>query len=77
MTNDRQLDSDLEGKIGALADLPRAVLIERWQTLYRRNPPKGLSRRLLVLAIAHRMQVKRYGGLKPVAKRKLDRSGVG
>jgi len=70
-------DSALEQEIGALADLPRAVLVECWQTLYRRNPPKGLSRRLLILAIAHRMQVKRYGGLKPVAKRKLDGRGGG
>ena len=33
--------------------------------------PKGLSRRLLILAIAYRMQAKRYGGLTPAARRRL------
>jgi hypothetical protein len=45
----------LEGEIAALAGLPRQDLIDRWQALYGASPPKGLSRRLLILAIAHRM----------------------
>jgi hypothetical protein len=77
MTKARKLDSDLEREIGALADFSRAELIERWQALYRNDPPKGLSRHLLIFAIAYRMQVKRYGGLKAAAKRKLEGSGGG
>jgi hypothetical protein len=61
----------LEGEITSLADLPRPDLIDRWKALYRSSPPKGLSRRLLVLAIAYRMQVKRYGGLTPALRRRL------
>ncbi len=61
----------LEGEIAALADLPRPGLIDRWQALYGASPPKGLSRRLLILAIAYRMQVKRYGGMTPAARRRL------
>ena len=64
----------LEGEIAALADLPRPDLIDRWQALYRSSPPKGLSRRLLILAIAYRMQVKRYGGLTPTLRRQLHKA---
>ncbi len=62
----------LEGEIAALADLPRPDLIDRWKALYRSSPPKGLSRRLLILAIAYRMQVKRYGGMTPTLRRRLS-----
>ncbi len=61
----------LEGEIATLADLPRPGLVDRWRALYGASPPKGLSRRLLILAIAYRMQVKRYGGLSPAARRRL------
>ncbi len=64
----------LEGEIAALADLPRPDLIDRWKALYRSSPPKGLSRRLLILAIAYRMQVKRYGGLTPALRRQLHKA---
>ncbi len=65
----------LEGKIAALADLRRPGLIDRWQALHGASPPKGLSRRLLVLAIAYRMQVKRYGGMTSAARRRLRVAG--
>ena len=61
----------LEREIDALADLTRAELVERWQTHYRADPPKGISRSLLVRAIAYEMQAKRYGGLKPATDRRL------
>ena len=64
----------LEGEIAALAGLPRLCLIDRWQALYGASPPKGLSRRLLILAIAYRMQVKRYGGMTPAARRQLHKA---
>ncbi len=65
----------LEGEIATLADLPRPGLIDRWKALYGASPPKGLSRRLLTLAIAYRMQVKRYGGMTPAARRRLRMAG--
>ncbi len=61
----------LEREIDALADLTRAELVERWRTHYRTDPPKGISRRLLIRAIAYEMQAKRYGGLKPAIDRRL------
>jgi len=77
MTTPRETDSALEREIGALADLPRTALVERWQALYRTDPPKGLSRRLLILGIAYRMQAKRYGGLMPTVRRRLAGNGGG
>ncbi len=63
--------AEFEQEIDALADLPRPALVERWQALYRADPPKGISRPLLVRAIAYEMQAKRYGGLKPATDRRL------
>ena len=68
---------DLEAKIRELADLPRPDLTERWRQLYRAAPPKGMSRPLLMRAIAYGMQVKRYGGLKPAVRRQLRKLADG
>jgi hypothetical protein len=67
----RPLCTRTEREISALADLPRPDLVGRWQKLFGGPPPKGLSRRLLVLALTHRMQAKRYGDLKPAIRRRL------
>ncbi len=61
----------LEREIDALTDLTRAEMVERWRTHYRTDPPKGISRSLLVRAVAYEMQAKRYGGLKPATDRRL------
>ena len=61
----------LEREIDTLADLSRSELVERWRTHYRTEPPKGISRSLLIRAVAYEMQVKRYGGLKPATDRRL------
>jgi hypothetical protein len=61
----------LEKDIARLTELTRPALVELWQGQYRADPPKGLSRNLLVRAIAHGMQAKRCGGLTPATRRKL------
>ncbi len=68
---------DLEANIRELADLPRSDLMERWRQLYRAAPPKGISRSLLIRAVAYGMQVKRYGGLKPAVRRQLRKVAAG
>ncbi len=68
---------DLEATIRELADLPRPDLTERWRQLYRAAPPKGMSRPLLIRAVAYGMQVKRYGGLKPAVRRQLRKVADG
>ena len=69
--------TDIEREIGALAGLSRADLVERWRGFYRANPPKGISQRMMVRAIAYEMQAKKYGGLKPAASRQLQRIAAG
>ena len=62
---------DLEAGIDELARLPRAALVERWQALHHTSPPKGLSRRLLIGAVAYAVQARRLGGLGPAVSRRL------
>ncbi len=69
--------NEIDGEVGALADLPRADLVERWRGFYRAAPPKGISRRMMVRAIAYEMQAKKYGGLKTAACRQLQRIAAG
>ena len=66
-----------EQEIAGLADLSRPDLIARWRALYRGNPPKGISRSLLVRAIAYQLQVRRFGGLKPATDRQLQKIANG
>ncbi len=66
-----------EQDIAGLADLPRPDLIARWRALYRGNPPKGISRSLLIRAVAYQLQAKRFGGLKPATDRHLQKIANG
>ncbi len=65
-------------ELETIPNLSRAELVERWTTIHRRPPPKGLSRRLLEYAAAYDVQAREYGGLKPAIRRKLRQveSGV-
>lgn len=63
--------NDLEKEISDLAGLARIDLLERWQGLYGVDPPKGISTRLMIRAIAYEMQVRRYGGLARGLRHKL------
>ncbi len=67
---------ELELEIGALADLPRADLIERWQELYRCDPPKGLSVRILMSAAAYEMQARVHGKLSQLLKQSLKNNAT-
>jgi hypothetical protein len=67
----------LEQDIDGLAELPRADLLERWRALYRADPPKGISRPLLIRAVAYGMQAKRSRGLTPAMRRHLRKVANG
>jgi hypothetical protein len=62
-----------EKKIAALKVRPREALKDEWERLYRRKPPRKISRNLLVRSIAHKYQEEAYGGLKPEARVELER----
>ena len=66
-----QTNRELEREIGELADLPRTNLVERWQELYRCDPPKGLSARILISAVAYEMQARVHGKLSQQLRQSL------
>ena len=51
----------LAQKLACLEDKSRVELVDRYRELLKHSPPKGLSRRLLILSIGYAMQAKRYG----------------
>jgi hypothetical protein len=46
-------------------------LKDRWRSLYGTQPPTKIHRSLLIAAVAHRMQEKALGALKPSVRRHL------
>ena len=63
--------SALAHEIAALRQATPAELKERWRSLYCTEPPRRISRDLLVRALAYRIQEKALGGLKPSTRRLL------
>ncbi len=64
---------DVANELGAIPELSRTALVERWAAAYGRPPPKGMSRRLLEYAAAWHLQSQTFGGLDPAVRRKLQR----
>ncbi len=54
----------------------RTDLLEAWTETYGSPPPKGISTRLLNLAIAYEEQVTIHGGLSKSTRRKLTKHSV-
>jgi hypothetical protein len=63
--------SALAHEIAELRQAASADLKERWRALYCNEPPRRISRDLLVRALAYRIQEKALGGLKPSTRRLL------
>jgi hypothetical protein len=74
----KQRFSEIEGKlsceIAALFDLGVSELKDRWRSIYGTEPPPRSSRKLLLSAIAYRIQEQVFGGLKPSVRRLLERT---
>ena len=71
------MSSRLDDKVNALQVLGRAELLARWNRAHGRPAPKRISRELLLLALAYRMQERAEGGLsKAVLKRLKGHGGV-
>jgi hypothetical protein len=66
----------LASDLAALGDLPLSELKERWSDLCGSAPPPGMSRNILVRAIAYRIQERALGGLDLSARRRLDRASA-
>src|SRR3712207_290142 len=63
--------SELAEHLAALPTLTYADLRSEWQRLFRAHPPQKISRDLLELAIAWKLQERSLGGLSPATKRRL------
>ena len=64
-------DDEMAVEIGTLAGLDLFALRERWRTLYGSEPPRRMSRELMIRAVAYRMQENAFGGLSRAAKARL------
>ena len=67
----------IEQEIALLSDLPHPDLAARWQAGHGAPPPKGMSRRLLLLALAYRVQVDAFGALDSKTYRYLSAVAAG
>jgi len=67
---------DPEREIAHLCDLSHPELVKCWQARHGAPPPKGMSRKLLLLALAYRVQASAHGDLTPKTQRYL-RSAAG
>lgn len=63
--------ASLGREIAALSEATSANLKDRWRALYGTEPPRPISRDLLVRALAYRIQEQSLGGLKPSTRRLL------
>ncbi len=63
--------ADLSERLAALPKLTYADLRTEWRRLFRAHPPQKISRDLLELAIAWKLQERALGGLSPATKRRL------
>ena len=63
-----QLDVDIAALQGAATHDLRIA----WRRLYRGEPPRCMTRELMIHAIAYRMQERVHGGLAPATKRRLQ-----
>jgi hypothetical protein len=67
---------ELSQEITALSELTLDELKERWRFIYNCPPPGRSSKKLLISAIAYRLQEQVSGGLKPSVRTMLERVAV-
>src|SRR5215472_6122791 len=67
----RAVGTELERDIAGLGDRSTQDLRLAWRQLHRSGPPPGLSRDLLIRALAHQLQERIEGGGSPALRRRL------
>jgi hypothetical protein len=68
----RSDNAAVEQEIAGLVDRPTSDLRLAWLQLYRTDPPVGLSRDLMIRALAHQLQERTEGGASPALRRRLQ-----
>ena len=64
--------ASIEAEIARLLDRSTQELRLAWRDLYRTGPPLGLSRDLLIRALAHELQERAHGGASAALRRRLQ-----
>ena len=64
--------ASLEAEIGGLLDRSTEELRRAWRQLHRTEPPVGLSRDLLIRALAYQLQERAHGGASAALRRRLQ-----
>jgi hypothetical protein len=67
----RDTADSVAARLNALPELDRDALREEWRRLYRAPPPQKISRDLLVLGLAWKIQEAAQGGPSAAMKRRL------
>jgi Protein of unknown function (DUF2924) len=71
--NRRKLDkAGVEREIGGLVDRSTHELRLAWHEFHRAGPPLGLSRDLMIRALAHELQERAHGGPSLALRRRLQ-----
>jgi DUF2924 family protein len=65
----RNIDNELE----ALSIATLAEVKEQWRNVFGTDAPTNMSRKLLIRALAHEVQARTYGRLKPKIRKQLRR----
>jgi hypothetical protein len=83
MTSEKSRNQRIQRRLGGEETVARAIvelsgldsqaLRQQWVRLLGNDPPLTLGRSTLILAIAYRLQVRAFGGLKPSILRILNR----
>jgi len=69
----KRVDTEaLAAELAALSEMDASDLRVEWQRLYRSHPPNKLSRDLLELGVAWKLQERVLGGLSAATKRQLS-----
>src|SRR5215472_19326515 len=64
--------TELARDIAGLVDRSTQDLRLAWRRLHRTGPPLGLSRDLMIRALAHQLQERTEGGASPALRRRLQ-----
>src|SRR5215471_12965723 len=64
--------AEVERQIAGLVDRSTQDLRVAWREWHRTGPPQGLSRDLLIRALAHQLQEQTDGGARPALRRRLQ-----
>lgn len=65
-------DNEIQAQLDALDAMDHAALRLRWRQHYRTDPPRRVSRELLVLGIGWKIQERAFGGFSAATKRQLN-----